>query len=85
MYLCQSRLDPGVYQVTSYASAARVLCGYMVCARAHVTWLHGLHACCMVTWFACVAWLHGLRDGQRPPQGAGEILSAKTHIPHVCT
>ena len=43
--------------------------------RARVAWLHGLHACCMVTWFApvcmsrgymvcaCVrvAWLHGLR------------------------
>ena len=52
MYLCQSRLGPGAYQVTSYASAARVLRGYMVCTR--VAWLHGLHpcACRVVTWFA---------------------------------
>ena len=28
MYLCQSRLGPGAYQVTSYASAAHVLRGY---------------------------------------------------------
>ena len=43
MYLCQSRLGPGAYQVTSYASAAHVSHGYMVCTRAHVAWLHGLH------------------------------------------
>ena len=40
--VCQSRLGPGAYQVTSYASAARVSHGYMVCARARVAWLHGL-------------------------------------------
>ena len=67
MYLCQSHLGPGAYQVTSYASAARVSRGYMVSARVRV------------------AWLHGLRDGQRPPQGAGETSSAKTHAPHVGT
>ena len=71
MYLCQSRLGPGAYQVTSYAGAARVSRsywfvparvsrGYMVCAR------------------ACVTWFHGLCDGQRPPQGAGETSSART-------
>ena len=49
MYVCQSRLGPGAYQVTSYASAARV------------AWLHGLRACRMVTSRARVAWLHGLR------------------------
>ena len=56
MYLCQSRLGPGAYQVMSYASAARVSHGYMICARACVVWLHGLHACRMVTvtWFAPV-------------------------------
>ena len=32
----------GAYQVTSYASAARVSHDYMVCARARVAWLHGL-------------------------------------------
>ena len=58
MYLCQSRLGPGTYQVTSYASAARVSRGYMVCA--HVAWLA----------HSRVAWLHGLRDGQRLPEGA---------------
>ena len=63
----------------------------------HVRWLHGLCPCVchMVTWFASVSWgymvcmsvtwLHGLRDGRRPPQGAGETLSAKTHVPHVGT
>ena len=77
MYLCQSCLGPGAYQVTSYASVACVSRGYMVCARARVAWLHGLcpRACCVVTWFvparvlrgymvcarARVAWLHGLR------------------------
>ena len=66
MYLCQSRLGPGTYQVTSYASAARVSRGYMVCA--HVAWLA----------HSRVAWLHGLRDGQRLPEGAGETSSAKT-------
>ena len=52
MYLCQSRFGPGAYQVTSYASAVRVSRGYVVCARARVAWLHGLHACRVVTWFA---------------------------------
>ena len=30
--------------------------------RTRVTWLHGLHACRVVTWFVPVrvAWLHGL-------------------------
>ena len=52
MYLCQSRLGPRAYQVTSYASAARMSRGYMVCAR--VAWLHSLRpcACRVVTWFA---------------------------------
>ena len=59
MYVCQSRLGPGAYQVMSYASAAHVSRGYMVCARARVVWLHGLHACCMVTWFAPVHVLRG--------------------------
>ena len=54
MYLCQSRLGPGAYQVTSYASAARMSRGYVVCARARVAWLHGLRACRMVTWLAPV-------------------------------
>ena len=79
MYLCQSRLGPGAYQVTSYASAAHVSHGYMVCARARVAWLHGLRVYRMVTW------LHGVRDGQPQPQGAGETSSAKTHVPHVGT
>ena len=59
MYLCQSRLGPAAYQVTSYAGAARVSRGYMVCARARVAWLHGLRACRMITWFAPV---HVSRD-----------------------
>ena len=56
MYQCQSRLGPEAYQVMSYASAARVSRGYMVCARARVAWLHGLcpRACRVVTWFVPV-------------------------------
>ena len=50
MYLCQSHLGPGAYQVTSYTGAARASRDYMVCMR--VAWLHGLHTCCVVTWFA---------------------------------
>ena len=50
--VCQSRLGPGAYQVTSYTNAARVSRGYMVCAHARVAWLHGLRACRVVTWFA---------------------------------
>ena len=69
--------------------------------RVRVAWLHGLcsrpRTRRVVTWFtrvshgymvcarARVAWLQGLRDGQRPPQGAGETSSAKTHVPHVST
>ena len=75
MYLCQSCFGPGAYQVPSYASAARVSRGYMVCTRARVAWLqYGLRACRVVTCFApvrvshgymvCararVTWLHGL-------------------------
>ena len=33
--------NPGAYQATSYASAARMSRDYMVCACARVTWLHG--------------------------------------------
>ena len=73
MYLCQSRLGPGAYQVTSYASAARVSRGYMACARARVAWLHGLRACRMVTWFARVAWLHGLPNPSPSPTACGRI------------
>ena len=69
MYVCtyvsHAWAGPGAYQVTSYAGAARVSRGYMVCACG---------ACRVVTWFArmshdynymvCararVAWLHGL-------------------------
>ena len=62
MYLCQLRLGPGAYQVTSYASAVRVSRGYMVCARARacrvVTWFD---ACRMVTWFAPVRVSHGYK------------------------
>ena len=57
--------------------------------HARVAWLHGLcpRACRVVIYMVCarIAWLHGLRDGQRPPQGAGTISSAKTHVPHVGT
>ena len=61
MYLCQSCLGPGAYQVMSYASAARVSRGYMVCARTRVAWLHGLcqRACRVVTWFVPVRVLLG--------------------------
>ena len=68
MYLCQSRLGPGAYQVThtqaphacrvvTWFVPVRVSRGYMVCAR--VAWLHGLCpcACHVVTWFARVS--HG--------------------------
>ena len=47
MYLCQSCLGPGAYQVS-------VSHGYMVCACACVAWLPGLRACRMVTRFAPV-------------------------------
>ena len=52
MYLCQSLLGPGAYQVKSYAKAPHMSGGYMVCAHACVTWLHGLQVCLGVTWFA---------------------------------
>ena len=90
MYLCQSRLGLGPWGVPSDVISKR---------HTRVAWLHGLcpRACRVITWFARVshgymvfararvAWLHGLRDGQRPPQGAGETSSAKTHVPHVGT
>ena len=85
MYLCQSRWALGrTKRRHTQALCAcrvvtwfvRVLHSYMVCARARVAWLHGLHpcACRVVTWFvpmrvsrgymvcahARVAWLHGL-------------------------
>ena len=63
MYLCQSRLGPGAYQVTSYASAVRVSRGYVVCARARrvVTWFAHVSYGYMVCARARVAWLHGLQ------------------------
>ena len=57
MYLCQSSLGPGAYQVTSYGSAVRMSRGYMVCAHVRVAWLHDLYlrTCHVVTWFAHVS------------------------------
>ena len=75
--LCQSRLGPGAYQVTSYASAAaRMSCGYMVCARARVAC--GYMVCTRV------AWLHGLR----PCASCGYMVCARARVAcgyMVCT
>ena len=75
MYLCQSRLGPGA----SYASAACVSRGYMVCARAH--------AYRVVTWFVPartrIAWLHGLCPRARVSRGY--MVCAQAHAYCVVT
>ena len=47
MYVCTYVSHAWVWGAISYASAARVSRGYMVCARARDAWLHGLRTCRM--------------------------------------